>query len=106
MSHVSLVNTQPGQVRVQAFPALLVALLEKYSSGLWPLSFANMSVNPCTTWIIPVTANPAKFNSFNSLPKLFCLNCHLPTPVCVTDTERSPSSSQELTAETLPKEVT
>lgn len=58
------------------------------------------------TRIIPVTANPAKFNSFNSFPKLFCLNYHPPTPVCVTDTESSPSSSQELITETLPKEVT
>lgn len=51
-------------------------------------------------------ANPAKFNSFNSSPKLFCLNYHPPTPVCVKDTKSSPSSSQELITETLPKEVT
>lgn len=74
MSHVSLVNSQLELGRVQAFSALLVALLEKYSFGLWPLSFVNTSVNPRMTWIIPVTADPAKFNLFNSFPKLFCLN--------------------------------
>lgn len=46
MSHVSLVNSQVGLGRVQAFPALLVAFFEKYSFGLWPFSFVNMSVNP------------------------------------------------------------
>lgn len=51
-------------------------------------------------------ANPAKRNSFNSSPKRFCLNYHPPTPVCVKDTKNSPSFSQELIIETLPKEVT
>lgn len=41
------------------------------------------------TWIDPVIANPAKCNSFNSFPKLLCLNCHPPTPVCVTEPELS-----------------